>query len=90
MQKQIDIEAIALQKEDLKARETVVWAMFGKRLSKNPLKRKIHYLCSRIFPVKRFVNRSEREHKNRQNEETDFFETGALYVSFRCLRKRNI
>ncbi|GHV56491.1 hypothetical protein FACS1894182_03150 [Bacteroidia bacterium] len=32
-----------MKKEDLKTRENIVWAMLGKWLSKNPLKRKKKY-----------------------------------------------
>ena len=44
------------EKADIKTRENIVWAMLGKWLSKNPLKRKknakkIQYSISAIEPI---------------------------------------
>jgi hypothetical protein len=56
-------------KADIKARETVVWAMLGKWLSKNPLKRKKNidledYIYLRFDGMQETVNKAARNYKS--------------------------
>jgi hypothetical protein len=58
-----------MEKEDLKARETVVWAMLGKWLSKNPLKRKRNtdlqdFIYLRFDGMQETVNKAARNYKS--------------------------
>ena len=58
-----------MEKEDLKARENIVWAMLGKWLSKNPLKRKKNvdlkdYIYLRFDGMQETVNKAARSYKS--------------------------
>ena len=57
------------EKADIKARENVVWAMLGKWLSKNPLKRKKNidlddYIYLRFDGMQETVNKAARNYKS--------------------------
>ena len=57
------------EKVDIKARENIVWAMLGKWLSKNPLKRKKNadledYIYLRFDGMQETVNKSARSYKS--------------------------
>ena len=57
------------EKADMKARENIVWAMLGKWLSKNPLKRKKNtdlkdYIYLRFDGMQETVNKSARSYKS--------------------------
>ena len=57
------------EKSDIKARENVVWAMLGKWLSKNPLKRKKNinlndYIYLRFDGMQETVNKAARNYKS--------------------------
>jgi hypothetical protein len=57
------------EKEDLKARETVIWAMLGKWLSQNPLKRKKNidlqdFIYLRFDGMQETVNKAARNFKS--------------------------
>jgi len=57
------------EKEDIKARENIVWAMLGKWLSKNPLKRKKNidledYIYLRFDGMQETVNKAARNYKS--------------------------
>ncbi|GHT73410.1 hypothetical protein FACS189456_3820 [Bacteroidia bacterium] len=58
-----------MEKIDIKARETIVWALFGKWLSKNPLKRKKNndledYIYIRFDGMQETVNKAARNYKS--------------------------
>jgi len=58
-----------MEKEDLKARENIVWAILGKWLSKNPLKRKKNadledYIYLRFDGMQETVNKAARNYKS--------------------------
>ena len=57
------------EKADIKARENIVWAMLGKWLSKNPLKRKKNidlndYIYLRFDGMQETVNKAARNYKS--------------------------
>jgi hypothetical protein len=57
------------EKADIKARENIVWAMLGKWLSKNPLKRKRNanlndYIYLRFDGMQETVNKAARNYKS--------------------------
>ena len=57
------------EKADIKARENIVWAMLGKWLSKNPLKRKKNialndYIYLRFDGMQETVNKAARSYKS--------------------------
>jgi hypothetical protein len=57
------------EKSDIKARENIVWAMLGKWLSKNPLKRKKNidladYIYLRFDGMQETVNKAARSYKS--------------------------
>ncbi|MDR0829146.1 MAG: hypothetical protein LBN95_03425 [Prevotellaceae bacterium] len=58
-----------MEKEDLKARENIVWAMLGKWLSNNPLKRKKNidlkdFIYLRFDGMQETVNKAARNYKS--------------------------
>ena len=58
-----------MEKTDLKARENIVWAMLGKWLSVNPLKRKKntnlnHFIYLRFDGMQETVNKAARNYKS--------------------------
>ena len=58
-----------MEKTDIKARENIVWAMLGKWLSKNPLKRKKNadledYIYLRFDGMQETVNKAARNYKS--------------------------
>ena len=74
------------EKEDIKARENIVWAMLGKWLSKNPLKRKKNadledYIYLRFDGMQETVNKSARSYKSTMAVfELDFILSNAIKI----------
>ena len=72
------------EKTDIKARENVVWAMLGKWLSKNPLKRKKNidlsdYIYLRFDGMQETVNKAARNYKSTMAVfELDYLLTNAV------------
>jgi hypothetical protein len=57
------------EKDDIKARENIVWAMLGKWLSKNPIKRKRNaylqdFIYLRFDGMQETVNKAARHYKS--------------------------
>jgi len=75
------------EKSDIKLRETIVWAMLGKWLSKNPLKRKKNidledYIYLRFDGMQETVNKAARKYKSTMAVfELDFLLTNATKIS---------
>ena len=60
---------IGREKADIKVRENIIWAMMGKWLSKNPLKRKKNldledYIYLRFDGIQETVNKAARNYKS--------------------------
>jgi len=74
------------EKADIKARENVVWAMLGKWLSKNPLKRKKNtdlndYIYLRFDGMQETVNKAARNYKSTMAvSQLDFILTNASKI----------
>ena len=74
------------EKEDIKARENIVWAMLGKWLSKNPLKRKKNadledYIYLRFDGMQETVNKAARSYKSTMAVfELDFILSNAIKI----------
>jgi len=75
------------EKEHIKARENIVWAMLGKWLSKNPLKRKKNtdledYIYLRFDGMQETVNKSARSYKSTMAVfELDFILSNAVKIA---------
>ena len=74
------------EKADIKARETVVWAILGKWLSKNPLKKKKNidlddYIYLRFDGMQETVNKAARKYKSTMAVlELDFLLANAIKI----------
>ena len=74
------------EKADIKARENVVWAMLGRWLSRNPLKRKKNidlgdYIYLRFDGMQETVNKAARNYKSTMTVfELDFLLTNAIKI----------
>ena len=74
------------EKADIKARENVVWAILGKWLSKNPLKRKKNvdledYIYLRFDGMQETVNKAARKYKSTMAVlELDFLLANAIKI----------
>jgi hypothetical protein len=75
------------EKADVKTRENIVWAMLGKWLSKNPLKRKKNfdlkdYIYLRFDGMQETVNKAARNYKSTMAIfELDFILANAIKIS---------
>jgi hypothetical protein len=75
------------EKADIKARENIVWAMLGKWLSKNPLKRKKNidledYIYLRFDGMQETVNKAARKYQSTMAVfELDFLLENAIKIS---------
>ena len=74
------------EKTDIKTRENIVWAMLGKWLSKNPLKRKKNadlkdYIYLRFDGMQETVNKAARSYKSTMAiSELDFILANAVKI----------
>jgi len=74
------------EKADIKARENIVWALLGKWLSKNPLKRKKNtdlkdYIYLRFDGMQETVNKAARNYKSTMSVfELDFLLANAIKI----------
>ena len=74
------------EKDNIKARENIVWAMLGKWLSKNPLKRKKNadlkdYIYLRFDGMQETVNKAARSYKSTMAIfELDFILANAIKI----------